>query len=100
MRKLTITAAALLLAAVASAQNLNPTVEVTNVYASSAKDIAKPVQEMAMPDSVTQFNLKLDYSVFDSPYKGAYEFTPGQANYGPEPVAYKEGKFFLKAGVG
>ncbi len=93
-------AAFLLVAAAAGAQNLNPTVEVTNVYASSAKDISKPVQEMAVPDSVTVFNLKLDYSVFDSPYKGAYEFSPYTVDYTPSSAAGKGRQFYLRAGAG
>lgn len=90
----------LLVAAAAGAQNLNPTVEVTNVYASSAKDINKPVQEMAIPDSVTTFNLKLDYSVFDSPYKGAYEFSPYTVDYTPSSPLGEGHQFYLRAGAG
>ena len=90
----------LLVAAAAGAQNLNPTVEVTNVYASSAKDINKPVQEMAVPDSVTTFNLKLDYSVFDSPYKGSYEFSPYTVDYTPSSSLEDGKQFYLRAGAG
>ena len=91
---------ALFAAVILSAQNLNPTVEVTNVYSSSAKDIGKPVQEMAVPDSVTTFNLKLDYSVFDSPYKGAYEFTPYSTADGPAVKDLDRQQFYLRAGIG
>lgn len=100
MKRYLITAVALLAAASAFAQNLNPTVEVTNVYSSSAKDILKPVQEMAVPDSVTQFNLKLDYSVFDSPYKGAYEFSPFAETFRADTLARKREQFYLRAGIG
>ena len=100
MRKIHIAAALLFVSAAAGAQNLNPTVEVTNVYSSSAKDVTKPVQEMAVPDTVTQFNLKLDYSVFDSPYKGAYEFSPYQEEYAPFAVEETPGQFYLRTGIG
>ncbi len=100
MKRFPIAAAALLTTAALSAQNLNPTVEVTNVYSSSAKDIGKPVQEMAVPDSVTTFNLKLDYSVFDSPYKGAYEFTPYSTADGPAARPVDRKQFYLRAGIG
>ena len=95
-----ISVGVLLTAVAAEAQNLNPTVEVTNVYASSAKDINKPVQQMAVPDSVTTFNLKLDYSVFDSPYKGAYEFSPYTVDYAPTSSLGKGKQFYLRAGAG
>ena len=87
-------------AALLQAQNLNPTVEVTNVYASGANGIVKPVQEMAVPDSVTAFNLKLDYSVFDNPYKGAYEFTPYSVDVVPAVSAPASRVFYLRAGAG
>ena len=46
--------------ALASGQNLNPTVEVTNAYEGGASSIVKPVQVMAVPDTVMQFNLDFD----------------------------------------
>ena len=70
------TAFAAAVTALAYGQNLNPTVEVTNAYEGGPSAIAKPAQQLAVPDSVTRFNLDFDYSVFEKPYQGAYEFTP------------------------
>ena len=81
-------------------QNLNPTVEVTNAYEGGASSIVKPLQRMAVPDSVTTFNLDFDYSVFEKPYQGAYEFKPYHVQLRPRPVPSTENRFFLKAGAG
>ena len=60
----------------ASAQNLDPTVEVNRSYEGKLMEVHKPMLEMAVPDSVLRFDLDFDYEVFDNPYKGAYEFKP------------------------
>ena len=94
------TALAAAVTALAYGQNLNPTVEVTNTYEGGASSINKPVQKMAVPDSVTRFNLDFDYSVFEKPYQGAYEFTPYYVQLKPAPKASTTEKFFLRAGAG
>ena len=50
--KKTLILSALLVSAAATAQNLNPVVEVTNIYAREATGIEKPEQLRALPDSV------------------------------------------------
>ena len=94
------TALAAAVSALAFGQNLNPTVEVTNAYEGGASSISKPAQQMAVPDSVTRFNLDFDYSVFEKPFKGAYEFRPYYVQLKPEPMANTEEKFYLRAGAG
>ena len=94
------TALAAAVTALAYGQNLNPTVEVTNAYESGPSSIAKPAQQMAVPDSVTRFNLDFDYSVFEKPYRGAYEFTPYYVQLKPAPKPSTTEKFFLRAGAG
>ena len=92
--------AAVLVPLAVHSQNLNPTVEVTNIFEGSAAGIRKPSQTMAVPDSVMKFNLDFDYSVFDNPYKGAYEFSPYLISLKPHPDAYDGKDFYLKAGAG
>ena len=75
------------------AQNLDPTVEVSRAYEGKLLEVHKPVMPMSQPDSVSQFNLKFDYSVFDNPFKGSYEFNPYMLNMRPEPAAF-DGKTF------
>lgn len=51
------------------AQNLNPTVSVSRAYEGSLMEVHKPSQVMSVPDSLLQFDLDFDYSVFEKPYK-------------------------------
>ena len=68
-RYIAISAIALAAAVTAGAQNLNPTVEVTNQFEGKVMEVAKPVVDMDVPDSLLRFDLDFDYSVFDTPYK-------------------------------
>ena len=52
MRRYIILAAALLAYAAASAQNLNPTVQVTNDYEGKLMEVEKRNVQMAVPDSL------------------------------------------------
>lgn len=81
-------------------QNINPTVEVTNTYEGNLMEIHKPQQVMALPDSLMHFNLDFNYSVFESPYKGAYEFKPYAMNMKPQPDAYSGKMLYVRAGAG
>ena len=94
------TALAAAVSALAFGQNLNPTVEVTNAYEGGASSIVKPAQQMAVPDSVMTFNLDFDYSVFEKPYQGAYEFKPYYVQLRPSPNPSTENRFYLRAGAG
>ena len=91
---------ALLVTAAAGAQNLNPVVEVTNVYAREATGIEKPEQLLPLPDSVFKFNLDFDYSVKSTPYKGAYEFNPYLVQMRPSARLSREHTLYLNAGAG
>ncbi len=82
------------------AQNLNPTVSVTRAYEGKLMEVHKPMQVMAVPDSLTRFDLDFDYSVFDNPYKGAYDFKPYELEMKPEPEPYGGRRLYLKAGAG
>ncbi len=89
-----------LLPLAASAQNLDPTVEVSRTYEGKLMEVHKPQLEMAVPDSVLRFDLEFDYSVTDKPYKGAYEFSPYTVEMKPSPTVYEHNKLYLKAGAG
>ncbi len=98
-----IAAAAVLLmlgALSGQAQNLNPTVEVTNLYEREATGIEKPSQLMEMPDSVLKFNLDFDYTVQTTPYKGSYEFKPYLVQLHPQPIPSREGRLWIRGGAG
>lgn len=84
----------------AVAQNLDPTVEVSREYEGKLVEVHKPSFEMAVPDSVTRFALDFDYSVFENPYKGSYEFDPYLLSMKPSASDSGESGFYLRAGAG
>lgn len=83
-----------------NAQNINASVQVTNSYRSSVGDFSKRALEVNVPDSALRFDYEFDYSVFDSPYRGAYEFTPYAVKVIPEPQGYQGRNLYVKAGAG
>ena len=85
-----------MMGAMAYAQNLNPTVEVTNAYAREASGIEKPSQLRDVPDSVLRFNLDFDYAVNETPYRGAYEFKPYLVQLRPQAVLRRRERSFWK----
>ena len=84
----------------AAAQNLNPTVEVTNTYRREASGIDKPDQLLPLPDSVTRFNYDFDYTVRSTPYRGSYEFKPYNVQLKPASRPASESVLFAKLGAG
>lgn len=100
MRRYIIIASALLACAAASAQNLNPTVQVTNDYEGKLMEVNKQNVAMAVPDSLLKFDWNFNYSVFDNPYRGAYEFSPYRIDMKPDPTRRDNGSFYLRAGAG
>lgn len=84
----------------ATAQNLDPTVEVSRAYEASLVEVHKPAMDMAVPDSVQHFRLDFDYSIFDSPYKGSYEFNPYITSMRPASSVFVPKEFYLRAGAG
>ena len=97
---LLIFAAAVLLSQSVHAQNLDPTVEVNRAYEGKLIEVHKPVLTMEVPDSVMRFDLDFDYSVFESPYKGSYEFNPYLLSMKPGSRADGSRRFYLRAGAG
>ena len=87
-------------AASATAQNLDPTVEVSREYEGKLVEVHKPVFKMAVPDTLTRFALDFDYFVHDNPYKGSYEFDPYLLTMKPSASDNGEHRFYLKAGAG
>jgi hypothetical protein len=101
MRKIFLTAAAALaLLAPLSAQNINQSVQVTNDYVTRFADFQKQGATMQIPDTLYRFDYNFDYSVFDTPYKGSYEFSPYQILVTPEKRTYDGSDFYLRAGAG
>lgn len=87
-------------ACVAGAQDINQSVEVSNVFESVMREVSKMDVEMSVPDSLLSFDYNFDYSVFESPYKGAYEFSPYSIQITPEASRYDGRRLYLRAGAG
>ena len=100
MRRYIFLAAVLLASVAASAQNLNPTVQVTNDYEGKLMEVEKQNVRMAVPDSLLKFDWNFNYSVFDNPYRGAYEFTPYRIDMKPDATVRDNRMLFLRAGAG
>lgn len=83
-----------------SAQNINQSVQVTNDYEVKMADFRKFGPDITVPDSLYRFDYSFDYSVFDSPYKGSYDFYPYEIRLTPTPMGYDGSKLYLKAGAG
>lgn len=92
----------MLLAATLSltAQNINQTVQVTNEYETKFEDFKRQTPELQLPDSLYRFDYDFDYSVFDSPYRGSYVFTPYRVEITPDAKEYDGKRLYLKAGAG
>ena len=82
------------------AQNLDPTAEVSREYKGKLVEVHKPSIEMAVPDTLHRFDLDFDYSVFENPYKGSYEFSPYIMAMRPASASKVKNTFYLQAGAG
>lgn len=99
MKKIMISAS-LVLSASLAAQNLDPTVEVSREYEGKLIEVHKPALTMSVPDTLHRFDLDFDYSVFDNPYKGSYEFSPYAMEMMPSSSGKASKTFYLRAGAG
>ncbi|MBQ9475037.1 MAG: hypothetical protein IJU69_02105 [Bacteroidales bacterium] len=100
MKKYAVILFCLLPAVMLQAQNLNPTVEVTNDYRGAVGSFDKKSIPMAVPDTLLQFRHDFDYLTFDNPYKGSYEFKPYSVELVPEPGSYGDKRLLLVLGAG
>lgn len=82
------------------AQDLDPTVIVDRAYEGKLIEVHKPALEMSVPDSLMRFDLDFDYSVFDRPYKGSYEFNPYLLSMKPSVASDRPGRLYVRAGAG
>ncbi len=99
-KKLIFVSTALFLALPAFPQSIDQSVEVTNEYETRFSDFQKKNVAESVPDSLYRFDYNFDYSVFDSPYRGAYDFTPYEIKLTPEPVPYDGRTLYARAGAG
>ena len=82
------------------AQNIKESVQVTNDYHSAFDQFDKQSERTVIPDSLYRFDYSFDYSVFDTPYKGSYDFTPYNVSITPSRREDPSTRFYLRAGAG
>ena len=100
MKKYISIAVFLSLGFAAAAQTFNPTVVVTNDYEGKTIEARKKDLPMSVPDSLNKFDLSFDYSVFDHPYRGAYEFVPYAMDIRPEAAPESKKLLYINLGAG
>ena len=100
MKKVMIISVSLIIGGTAWSQNLDPTVEVSREYETKLIEVHKPALEMTVPDTLHRFDLDFDYSVFENPYKGSYEFSPYVLQLNPTVAERFQNTFYLNAGAG
>ena len=102
MKTIHILSAAVLLALTvpAGAQNINQSVQVTNDYLTRFADFQKQGGDLQVPDSLLRFDYSFDYSVFDTPYRGSYEFSPYRIDATPAARLSDASRLYLRAGAG
>ncbi|MBP5539406.1 MAG: hypothetical protein J6X69_06230 [Bacteroidales bacterium] len=99
MRKI-LTLYLMLLGTMLSAQSLDPTVRVTGTYKGNVSSEDFPHQEVVLPDSVATFDTRFDYSVFEKPYLGSYDFSPYLMDLRPKAQEVRKNQLYLRAGAG
>ena len=99
-RRIPTVLALLALCAPLGAQNIKQTVEVTNDYLTRFADFQKISPAMGVPDSLYRFDYDFDYSVFETPYKGSYEFSPYRIEVTPEARLRDDRLLYVRAGLG
>ncbi|MCQ2174346.1 MAG: TonB-dependent receptor [Bacteroidales bacterium] len=101
MMKRYLTVAILLASGLCSfAQSINSTVDVSNDFAASFSAADRKDIPMSSPDSLRQFRKDFDYSVFENPYKGSYEFVSDYVTPRDSNRFFSGKKFYLNAGAG
>ena len=100
MKKYISIAVFLSLGLAAGAQTFNPTVVVTNDYEGKTIEAHKKDLPMSVPDTLNRFDLTFDYSVFDHPYRGAYEFEPYAMDIRPQAAPESKKLLFINVGAG
>ena len=100
MKRYIITAVFLSLGLAAAAQTFNPTVVVTNDYEGKTIEAHKKDLPMSVPDSLNRFDLTFDYSIFDHPYRGAYEFVPYAMDIRPQEAPESKKLLYINLGAG
>ena len=80
-------------------QKIDPTLEVTREFDGAMLNIHKSALNTDIADSLKDFRIDFNYTIFDKPYKDLYEFTPIASAQIYRPEAEREPVFRLEGGV-
>lgn len=100
MRKVYIIVFSLIFCTLSKAQNIDQSVVVNNDYIVQFSDFQRENIKPTLTDSLYKFDYDFDYSVFDSPYKGAFDFSPYQVSIVPGALPFDGKNLYLRAGAG
>ena len=80
-------------------QKIDPTLEVTREFDGAMLNIHKSALNTEIADSLKDFRIDFNYTIFDKPYKDLYEFTPIASAQIYRPESEREPVFCLEGGV-
>jgi hypothetical protein len=78
---------------------INPRVEVQRDYEVRMMEILKPKLSATIPDSISKFNITMDYTIFDKPYHDLYSFKPLPSILLSTPKPHRQPWIFVRLGV-
>jgi len=78
---------------------INPKVEVQRDYEGHIMELSKPKLSSLIPDSISQFNIAMDYTIFDKPYHDLYSFTPLPSVHLSTPKAPRQPWVYIRLGA-
>lgn len=78
---------------------INPRVEVQRDYEGRMIELTKPKLPVFIPDSISKFNIELDYTIFDKPYHDLYSFIPLPSVHLSSPKETKQPWAYLRLGT-
>ena len=78
---------------------INPRVEVQRDFEGHIVGVTKPKLPILIPDSISQFNISMDYTIFDKPYHDLYSFSPLPSVHLSSPKITKQPFAYLRLGT-
>lgn len=81
-------------------QKIDPTIEVKRDFDGKMLEINKSKLDTRVNDTLNNFNLNFNYSIFEKPYRDMYEFSPLPSARIHNPVTAKYPVFYANIGIG
>jgi hypothetical protein len=81
-------------------QKIDPTIEVKRDFDGKMLEINKSKLDTRINDTLNNFNLNFNYSIFEKPYRDMYEFSPLPSARIHSPVTAQYPAFYANLGIG